>query len=219
MVFFVWRTLQPFLPKIDNVYHMAEKEFAAVILAAGDSSRMGRPKLSLPSRDGQSFLEHCVGVFLAFGCSRVALVVNTRGFPLASALSSGHPARVIPALNAYPGRGRFFSVQTGLKALQPPGAVFLHNVDSPFVDRYILQMLAAHSETADYVRPVFAGRHGHPVLLSGKVVMDVLAEKGEVENVRDYLSRYSQHFVEAPDDRVLININTPADYRRYLTGH
>lgn len=204
------------LPKIENVSHMEEKDFSVVLLAAGESRRMGQPKLSLPHSSGQSFVERCVELFLDFGCSRLALVVNGKGMQYLHELSAPWPPRVLPLLNDAPEKGRFLSLQIGLRALCPGAYVFLHNVDNPFVSEGILGDLASRAGTADYIRPLCRGRHGHPVLISPRVASDILRESREVVNVRDYLQRYTQAFVESADEGVLVNINSPEDYKRYF---
>lgn len=195
---------------------MVEKDFSVVLLAAGESRRMGRPKLSLAYSETRSFVERCVEVFLDFGCSPIAVVANDSGMKHLQQAPSAWSSRVLPLLNDAPERGRFLSLQIGLRALSPGAYVFLHNVDSPFVSPGILEDLASRAGTADYIRPVCRGRHGHPVLISPGVASEIAWESQQVENVRDYLQRYTQCFVETSDAGVLVNINSPEDYRRYF---
>ncbi len=195
---------------------MVIKDFSAVIMAAGDSKRMGRPKLILPFDRHQSFVERCANVFAGFGCAEIVVVVNDEGKNRLAELSPKWPDRVNAVVNPCPGKGRVFSLQTGLSVLKNTFPVFVHNVDTPFVDAGILHLLASHAGRADYVRPVYEGKPGHPVLISPRVVSDLLAEDNAGENVRNYLGQYPQCFVKVKDPAVLVNINTAEDYQQYF---
>ncbi len=198
---------------------MEGKAFSAIILAAGESERMGRQKLLLPFDASHTFVERCVDVFAAFGCAEIIIVVNEHGMNNISSILPKWPANIKAVTNHTPGKGRFGSLQKGLIALTQRCPVFLHNVDSPFVTGEILESLAQHAGKADYVRPVYHGEYGHPVLVSPHIVNDLLSEESGDLHVRNYLSKYSQYFVEADNQLILANINTSDDYRHYFSGY
>ncbi len=195
---------------------MAMKEFSAVVMAAGESKRMGRNKLLLPFNRDQSFVERCVSVFLDFGCGQVVVVVSSDGASKLVRLKPSWPEHVHTVLNSFPQRARFYSLQLGLGALNNAFPVFIHNVDSPFISTAIVSLLASCAGRADYIRPCCSGKSGHPVLISHQVVNDIVSEENTDTNVRQYLANYSAFAVDTDDCGVLININTPADYRRYF---
>lgn len=186
----------------------------AVILAAGDSQRMGAHKALLPFQNGINFLEACLKAFNDVGCAEVVVVVNKllyRQIDSNVMKLQGH-ARFV--LNEHPGRGRFFSLQCGLKALSLNTDTFFHNVDNPFVTSGVLAALTAGEHSSDIVSPAYMGRRGHPVLIRGRVVSDIISESNYDWNLRDYLDRYQHVSVPISDPNILVNINTPEEYAR-----
>lgn len=193
---------------------MVTKDFSAVILAAGYSQRMGQPKLSLSFGQDRSFLDCCIGAFIDFGCAEVVVVTNKTGIKWIHGRT--WPDTMHPVLNPFPRKGRFVSLQLGLKALGKNQPVFLHNVDNPFVTVEILEKLAFYAGHADYIRPGYAGKHGHPVLISAKIASDIITTKHAGENVREYLAQYTQMLIPVNDPNVLVNINTPDEYKKFI---
>ncbi len=189
------------------------QSFAAVILAAGHSSRMGVPKMFLEVRPGVSFLDACVDVFINFGCKEVMVVTNPVFLKMVEFQSSWKEVvHLVP--NAYPDFGRFYSLQLGLKALSGIRGVFFHNIDNPFVTLEVLSALSSNDSEASVVRPSFNKKRGHPVLIKYNVIKDVLAENSYNHNLRDYLARYDNVSVPVQDSGILQNINTPEDYKK-----
>ncbi len=186
--------------------------YAAVILGAGMSERMGRPKPSLKLPCGRSFAEAIWSAFLGFGCREVVLVMNETGLVWLEQEAPPLPARVVTARNEHPEKGRFFSLQTGLHALKSGGQVFMHNADNPFVGTPVLQALAARAASTGFVCPSFDGQAGHPILLSPRVVADCLrAGPGRPDHIRKLLASHPKTMVAVDDVRILANINQPQD--------
>jgi molybdenum cofactor cytidylyltransferase len=190
--------------------------YAAVLLAAGDSQRMGTPKAMLEFRKGINFLEACLQAFRDFSCAGVVVVVNAQLYERLKSNEVSQPENVHFILNDHPERGRFFSLQCGLKALSAGTNTFFHNVDNPFISPDVLNALATKARTSDVTCPAYEGKRGHPVLISGRVVSDVISESNYDWNLRDYLDRYHNESVRVTDPNILVNINTPEDYARLL---
>lgn len=193
---------------------------SAIILAAGNSERMGVPKLSLRFRGDTSFIARCTQEFLNAGCREIALVVNEQGFEWIGKIN--FPENVIVVPNSFPEFGRFHSIQLGLAQLGKGDPVFIHNVDNPFI--HTEQLLAlerayhqpAGKETAAggrVVIPHYKGRGGHPVLISPEVGMAIRGEKQPDWPFREFLKGFQQIKVPVNDPGVLVNINTIGDYR------
>src|SRR5207248_38869 len=87
---------------------------AALVLAAGGSTRMGEPKALLRTPDGRRYVEAIVETARAGGCDRVVVVL---GPPHGEAIRASLPPAVADAWNANPERGMLSSVQAGLAAL------------------------------------------------------------------------------------------------------
>ncbi len=190
---------------------------AAVLLAAGDSQRMGSPKAMLEFRKGINFLEACLQAFRDFDCAEVAVVVNLRLYELLlNALTLPENTHIV--LNEHPEYGRFFSLQCGLKALSAKTNTFFHNVDNPFITPEVLKALTVSEKKADVFCPSYQDKRGHPVLISSKVASDIASESNYEWNLRDYLNRYHNVSVPLQDPNILVNINTPEEYARMLGG-
>ncbi|MCD4695433.1 MAG: hypothetical protein K8S16_04250, partial [Bacteroidales bacterium] len=96
---------------------------------------------------------------------------------------------------------------------------FIHNVDNPFVNHCVLQLLFDQLGKGDFAVPVYKGKGGHPVLLSEKIITAIIAEKEHDLNLRDFLKDYSRQEVEVDDETVLVNINTMEEYGNYFKNY
>jgi molybdenum cofactor cytidylyltransferase len=192
------------------------KKVSAVILAAGLSSRMGQPKFLLKLPNGKTFLEEIVEKFHKFGCAEIIVVLNKDGI---SALNTSQillPDNTKIVENPHPEKERFYSLQCGLKALKKDNPVFVHNVDNPFVDHKVLADLYSNLKGYDYVKPVFEGKGGHPVLFSRKLVNDINSEPLVAIKLNEYLQNKMSAIVEINEPSILTNINTIEDLDKFL---
>ncbi len=193
------------------------QDFAAVIPAAGFSGRMGIPKVALAFDQKRTFAEKIAESYLKAGVQQVVLVVNKQGkAALEEKQCRFDETRVRIVLNAFPEKERFFSLQTGLRFLQDFRAVFLQNIDNPFVRPETLRQIAALYEPGSYVVPQYNGRGGHPVLLSRKIVSELVSFPDEKANLRDFLHGYQKIYCPVNRDEILVNINSPDAYRHYF---
>jgi molybdenum cofactor cytidylyltransferase len=207
---------------------------AVLILAAGYSGRMGMPKAFLPFDKTQTFLEKIVSEYQAFGCAPVAVVLNEQGMDLFEKIPLQHKDHITAILNPAPEKERFFSIRTGLKALNHHGPVFLHNVDNPFLKQEILQALtAAYQENTNlsqnlsrdigasahagfFITPTYQNEGGHPVFLSQEVIKALTEAVDYSQNLRVFLEDFKQIKVPVNDADILANINSPQEYEKYF---
>ncbi len=80
----------------------------------------------------------------------------------------------------------------------------------------MLKALISWKKTADVICPACQGKRGHPVLITGKAVTDIISESNYDWNLREYLDNYQNESVPVSDPNILVNINTPEDYARLL---
>lgn len=187
---------------------------AAVVLAAGESSRMGRPKLLLPYR-GATVLECTLRAVLASPVERTVVVLGhgrERILPLI------RPLRVEAVFNPDPGRGMLSSVLVGLSALpEEPGAVFIVPGDHPDLTVGVFAaLLAARQDSGKgLVVPVASGRGGHPLLMDLGYRAEA-ANLGSAAGLRALLASHPDDVLRlaVPDAGILTDIDTPADYRK-----
>lgn len=184
-----------------------------IVLAAGRSQRMGRPK-ALLVRDGDSFLDHCTRVLRAGGCDDVVVVVNGEdASTLRAAERVGNVVVASPDLAPMP----IDSLRLGLRSVSGPAdCVVVLPVDCPFVDaRTVASLLATYvRKECDAVVPVFEGEPGHPVVL-GRALFPAL-ERPWPEGLRSLLEANEGRVlrVDTRDAAVLTDVDTPMDARR-----
>lgn len=184
-----------------------------IILAAGSSTRMGRPKALLPLGDS-TFLADLVKTFSAC-CDPVIVVLGGDAEAVRTALPKAPP--VVAAYNPDHQLGMLSSLQTGL-AQAPPnslGAVFTL-VDHPRLRVETLEAVLRHFEqsAADVVIPRHGGRRGHPVAVSRRVIAELRAmtKSGTAKDVIR-AHRAATVFVDLDDPAIVEDIDTPEDFR------
>jgi molybdenum cofactor cytidylyltransferase len=186
----------------------------AVILAAGESQRMGEPKLLLRI-EGKRMIEWVVNSFKGVVDELVVVL--------------GHkPEGLIPTLeelgtrwvvNENYRRGMVSSFKKGLEQLKNCDAVFLALGDQPFVDRdFLMKAVHAWRGGAKIVSPVHKGKKGHPVLFDQSLFDEILSLR-EHEMIRDVIHRHEDehHLVEAGEWAVT-DFDTPESFRKFMEG-
>jgi CTP:molybdopterin cytidylyltransferase MocA len=192
------------------------KEYSAIILSAGESSRMGVPKFSLQFDENIIFLQKIVKEFTDFGCYEIIVVINEIGNKYLKENELFLPENVKIVVNEHPEWHRFYSLKIGVNALSETNNCFVHNVDNPFVNHDVLKALFNNINTADYISPEFAGKGGHPFLLSEKVLKKIAQTEEDQKHLKEFLNQYSRLRIKIEDEKVLTNINTLEDYSRYF---
>jgi molybdenum cofactor cytidylyltransferase len=201
--------------------------FAGVILAAGESSRMGRDKALLPwpplpageAPSSETFLSAAIRS-LALATDFVLVVVGKNESALAPIIFA-HGASL--AVNPDPSRGQFSSLQTGLHEVLNRGrdAAMVTLVDRPPASRRTIQTLRDAFEAADQniwtVVPEFSGKHGHPYLV-GREMMEAFLRVPATSIARDIEHQHQQRiqYLKVDDPQIALNINTPEDYAGLL---
>ena len=69
--------------------------------------------------------------------------------------------------------------------------VFIHNADNPFANHKVLKALYSNRTDADLIKPVFKKTGGHPILISNKIVKDIVSYKNYDIHLNDFLKNYS----------------------------
>jgi CTP:molybdopterin cytidylyltransferase MocA len=188
------------------------KRIAAIILAAGCSSRMGtlKPILKLGK---QTILKRAISLFQDFGLEDVIVVVGHRANELISQVEECG-ARAIT--NEQFERGMFSSVQAGVNALRPESeAFFVLPADIPLVrTQTIRDLLGAYlGGNSKIVFPTYLGKRGHPPLISASYRNEILSYSGG-DGLRGFFRKHDRDSeqVEVADEMILFDLDTPADY-------
>ena len=191
---------------------------AGVVLAAGESSRMGADKALLMYR-GKTFLENIIAALRAAGLQRVVVVL---GYHAELIQQSVDLSSVEVVVNQDYSRGQTSSLQAGLSLLKgdPPDAVVLSLVDHPAITAQTVSTLIQQFESGKrpVVVPQIQGKHGHPVLMSREVYGQIAAlepDKGADTVIHQHRDR--TEFVEVTDPGILIDVDDPESYLRLTT--
>jgi molybdenum cofactor cytidylyltransferase len=189
-----------------------------VILAAGRSERMGRPKALLPSGpDGSTFVRR-LAVALCDGGVEEALIVGRPEDEALRAEVLALPVRARYVENPSADEGQLSSLLAGLSAADRPGVsgVLVAPVDAPLIAAATVAALLDEfrATRAPIVRAVHHGRHGHPVLF-GREMFDALRHADPAVGARAVLRAHADRLVnvDVDDPGVLGDVDTPADYR------
>ena len=188
------------------------KNFSAVILAAGKSERMGFPKLELQFDGERSFAEKIIETVGELKPLECVMVVNQDGLKWLNSNNLNISDKVKSVLNDDPDRGRFYSLQCGLKSLNSRGNILIINIDNPFINKDICLNMLRQINDCDYIYPVFNGKGGHPLLINKTVAEGILLQYNTQMNLKEFLKSYRKKIIKVSDQKVLININTPEDY-------
>ncbi len=192
-----------------------------IILAAGRSTRMGRPKALLPiDSRGQSFLDRIIRTLQSAGIHEVLVVIGHDASSIATRFGDQDP-NVRLVFNAQYQRGQLSSLQAALDVADRPGVegVLVTLVDVPLVSSETVRaVLTRHRETrAPIVRPVRASRHGHPVVFDRSVFDEIRRADANI-GARAVLQAHPGEIaeVEVEDDGAFLDIDTAEDYARFI---
>ncbi|HUA64708.1 MAG TPA: nucleotidyltransferase family protein [Alphaproteobacteria bacterium] len=193
-----------------------------VILGAGESKRMGRPKLLLPW-GGTTVIGHIIGQWQELGARQIAVVMRENDTNLGAELKRlklGGPSNRIK--NLYPERGMFSSIicAANFNRWKPEIMSFAIVLgDQPHLRLETLRaLLRFHNEHSEATcQPEFQGRPQHPVLLPRKVFNEL--KRTRTETLKDFLKLIPCPAVLCPvhDIGVLLDLDTPGDYIEAMT--
>jgi molybdenum cofactor cytidylyltransferase len=190
----------------------------AIVLAAGGSTRMGRPKALLTiGPSGETFLDRLTRTLAEGGIEETIVVLGEDATSIQAAARKTPRVRFV--VNPDPGRGQLSSLLEGLRVADRPGvrAVMVTLVDVPLVSADTVRaLLEAHrTGRALITRPAKTGRHGHPVIVDRGVFDDIrhadpavgmkAVLRGRAADLQD---------VEVTDEGAFIDIDTPDEYAR-----
>jgi len=192
---------------------------AGIILAAGFSERMGRPKALLPVGAGGPTFVHClVGTLRQGGLDPVIVVAGVDAVRIRTALHDVEPP-VLIAVNEDPSRGQLSSLAAALDLADRPEveAALVVPVDQPLVTPATLARLVGvyRGSHAPIVRPICGGRHGHPVIFD-RLLFDELRRADPAEGARSIVRAHAAATVNVPivDEGAFTDIDTRDDYER-----
>ena len=187
----------------------------AVVLAAGCSRRMGRPKMILPWGE-TTVIAQVANVLLAAGVDDVLVVTGAERENVESALN-GMPVRTV--FNPDFANGEMLlTLQVGLAALEGDAEAALVVLgDQPQIEISVVRSIIAafNQGRGVVVVPSYQRRRGHPWLLA-RFLWDALLELDPTVTMRQFLDRQTSdiYYVNMNTLSILQDIDTPEDYQR-----
>src|SRR5262245_3137619 len=192
---------------------------AAIVLAAGTASRMGRQKLLLPVAAGRPLVRASVEQVLAAGLGDVVGVLGRDAEAVGAALG-GLPVRTV--VNPHYADGQSTSLRAGLDALRPDTAAAVVALgDQPLPDPALVgRLVAAHRASG---RPIAVPRYrdgrGNPVLFGASLFAELRAVTGDTGG-RGVVARDAGRVIEVPVDHPMPpDVDTWEDYQAMLGPH
>jgi molybdenum cofactor cytidylyltransferase len=195
----------------------------AVILSAGESSRMGRPKALLPI-DGVRFIEKIVATLQATRVGKIMVVLGHNAGEMQREMSD---LPVDWIINPNYKWGQLSSLTAAIRHIESAAdaervdGVLVHLVDHPYISAELVDlMIGRFYETKKLiVVPRYGERRGHPVIFSKSIFPELLAappEEGAKTVVRAHRSETLELVTE--DKGVIIDIDTPEEYQKHVEG-
>jgi CTP:molybdopterin cytidylyltransferase MocA len=192
----------------------------AVILAAGASTRMGRPKALLPiGREGETFIARLVRTFCEAGADDLVVVVGAHADGVSEAVARMPVFARVVENRAYE-RGQLSSLVAALDVVDRPGvrAVMVMPVDMPLVTQATVRALVdAYRERPHLVvRPVLGDRHGHPVIFDRALFAELRRTDFSI-GARAVIAAHPRDVLDVPltDPGAFQDIDTPEEYERH----
>ena len=193
----------------------------AIVLSAGESSRMGNPKALLPI-GGVSFIEEIVRALKGTKIDRIIVVLGHHAEEIRKRIAH---LPVTFVVNRDYAKGQLSSLIVAIRSLaaekttEKIDGVLVHLVDHPFISPALVDhMIDRFYETKKLiVIPRYGGRRGHPVIFSSRLFPELLSaplEKGAKIVVHAHRDETLE--IETDFAGVTIDIDTPEEYRQYL---
>lgn len=194
-----------------------KKDTALIILAAGKSSRLGRPK-QLLKFEGMTLLQRAIQAGLDAGCKPLIVVMGAYHTEISQ---EPYLAAVKTVVNPHWEAGMGSSIKAGMRELREDKAleqIILMLCDQPFVDGELLKRLViARQETGKgMVACSYGDTLGVPALF-GRQFFPLLSEIDDAEGAKKLIQKFPQEVAVIPFERGNIDIDTAEDYR-HLTG-
>ena len=191
---------------------MVNLYITCIVLSAGESERMGKPKLLLPLGES-TILEQTIDNFLNSKVNDVIVVVGDRAEEMTSLIAS---RAVKVAVNPLYRQGMSTSIVTGLTLTSDKTqAVMLALADQPFIDTQTINHLieAFSTQNKGIAIPVYQGRRGHPVIFAIKYKEELLSLKGDIGG-RQIIEQHPDDILEVAVncEGINIDIDTYEDY-------
>ncbi len=197
---------------------MTRQKVAAIILAAGGSSRLGRPK-QLLDWFGKPFVKHMVDLSHQLKLDPVVVVTGAGYQEVEDVIKD---EKVLIAHNEGWQNGQSSSMKVGCKAVenQQMDALIIFLCDQPQVPQELIEKMLqeAQNEEVDIVATSVLGKICPPTLFKSKCIEGIMSLQGD-QGGRVLLNRYNTHKIEWQDDRLMQDTDTEEDYLKLISQY
>ena len=199
-------------PRTPNPNPRPPTPVSAVLTAAGESTRMGRPK-ALLEWHGATLVEYQTDSLMSAGVTEVVVVLGHEHELIAPYVRGPGVRHVV---NREYRQGKTTSIKAGLRALdQEAEGILLLAVDQPRPPEMISTIIDAHLGTEALITsPRHRGRGGHPLVFSSKLRVELGSISEEKQGIREVFGahRGDVNEVEIDDPVVRLDLNSPEAY-------
>lgn len=191
---------------------------SVVILAAGESKRMGKPKMALPW-ENWTVIEQVISVFQGAELEDIVVVTGGAREQVENLVSEFNVKTIYN--KDYSNDDMLSSLQCGLRAQRADAEAMLIALgDQPQVqERTVRRVCEAFARTkSNLVVPSYQMRRGHP-WLAARPLWGELLEMNSPQSLRDFLNNHTDqiHYVNVDDPNILADLDTPEDYAKWRT--
>jgi molybdenum cofactor cytidylyltransferase len=189
----------------------------AIILAAGESKRMGLPKMLLPFGE-KTMIEAVISHAVSSKISRIHVITGANREKIEEVIKK-YPVKIV--YNARYTSGMLSSVQSGFRSLpEDTDGVLILLGDQPSVSNVIIDEVIESSKKTKkgIVLPVYRGHRGHPVLIDAKYTKEVKRLDPDI-GLRSLLHAHPEDVYELPlnSRAILQDIDNPEDYKKEIS--
>jgi len=191
-------------------------KISCIILAAGESRRMGKLKQLLPF-GGKTVIETVLDNFLQIEFNEIIVVLGYCAEEIQRKLSK-YPIKIV--VNENYGEGMLSSIQCGIEYSDEFAEAFMIGLcDQPFIEPYIISTLIEHFNAKEkgIVLPVYNSKRGHPIIIHNKYRDEIFGLDQNI-GLRQLIHSYEDDIsvVEFNSDIIVRDMDFPEDYKREL---
>lgn len=187
---------------------------AAILLAGGESARMGVPK-PLLEWGGQTLIEYQLAQLAELPASPIVVVLGHRADEIRPYVRRAGAQAIVNELYR---EGRATSVRVAAAALpDDTEAIIILNVDQPRPSSITERLLEEHLRRNSLITvPVYQGERGHPLIASGSLLPELRQVREAAQGLRAVIQRHENQLTEVEFDTplVLLDMNRPEEYEK-----
>lgn len=193
---------------------------AAVLLAAGESSRMGQPKPLLPWGD-RPLMQYQVESLAEAGATPIIVVLGHNPADIAPYVRGSDALQIV--INPRYAEGKTTSIRLGVSQVRDDvEGILLLAVDQPRPPKLIRRVIEEHQRSGVLItHPIYKGRGGHPIVFHGSLKGELLAITEEQQGIREVVGRHQDSIRKVAVDYPIarVDLNTMADYENALRDY